>query len=121
MELSGLARETARHLVYTQRGSARLCVRLRGASSITHPAAWDRGKALAWSPPTPRSLPVEITASSVFSEDGGYTNSDGNEVFEGEAVAFLVGFVLTCASNCVERERKVGMASCPSSGEKQTF
>lgn len=44
MELSGLALKTARHLVYTQRGSARLCVRLHGASSITHRPPGTRAK-----------------------------------------------------------------------------
>lgn len=97
MELSGLALKTARHLVYTQGGSARLCVRLHGASSITHRPPGTGAKPRL----VPLSLPVEITASSVFSEDGGYTNSDGNEVLEGETVAFLVGSILTCVLNCV--------------------
>lgn len=97
MELSGLALKTARHLVYTQRGSARLCVRLHGASSITHRSPGTRAKPRQ----VPRGLPVEITASSVFSEDGGYTNSNGNEVLVGETVAFLVGVIFTCVANCV--------------------
>lgn len=36
MELSGLALKTACHFVYTQGGSASLCVCLYGASNITH-------------------------------------------------------------------------------------
>jgi len=75
MELSGLALKTACHLVYTQGGSVSLCVCLYGASNITHRPFG--------TPAKPRLVPFPFSgnvliASSQFSEDEGYTNSDGN-------------------------------------------
>lgn len=80
MELSGLALKTACHLMYTQGGSVSLCVCLYGASNITHQPFGTLAE--------PRLVPFPfsgniLTASSVFSEDEGYTNSHENEVLEG--------------------------------------
>lgn len=75
MELSGLALKTACHLVYTQGGSVSLCVCLYGANNITHRPFGTLAKPCLV--PFPLSGNVLI-ASSEFSEDEGYTNSNEN-------------------------------------------
>lgn len=75
MELSGLALKTACHLMYTERGSVSLCVRLYGASNITHQPFGTLAEPRLF--PFPFSGNI-LTASSEFSEDEGYTNSREN-------------------------------------------